>query len=63
MSKFLGLPDVIARTTLSRSNIYLRMERGDFPKPVKLGERKVAWLESDIDSWMADKVAAQRAAG
>lgn len=45
-------PEVEARTGLSRSTIYDWMKRGDFPQPVKLGERLVAWKESDITEWM-----------
>ena len=30
----LRLPAVMARTGLSRSTIYLRISRGEFPKPV-----------------------------
>ena len=47
----LRLPAVKARTGLSRSTIYLRMSRGQFPKQISLGgERAVGWIESEIDS-------------
>lgn len=45
-------PEVEARTGLSRSTIYEWMKRGDFPQPVKLGERLVAWRESDVVAWL-----------
>lgn len=45
-------PSVEARTGLSRSTIYDWMKRGDFPQPVKLGARLVAWRESDITAWL-----------
>ncbi len=53
----LRLPAVKARTGLSRSTIYLRMSRGEFPKQISLGgARAVGWLESEInseiDSWV-----------
>ncbi len=49
----LRLPAVKARTGLSRSTIYLRISRGQFPKQVTLGgERAVGWLESEIDSYI-----------
>jgi prophage regulatory protein len=28
------------------------MKRGDFPQPVKLGARLVAWRESDVAEWL-----------
>lgn len=45
-------PEVEARTGLSRSTIYAWLGRGDFPQPVKLGTRLVAWRESDITAWL-----------
>ena len=52
---------VEARTGLSRSTIYARLrEGGDFPKPIQLGAQSVGWLESEIDSWLRDRIAASR---
>ncbi|MEW9922089.1 helix-turn-helix transcriptional regulator [Marimonas sp. MJW-29] len=48
-------PDVEARTGLSRSTLYEWMKRGDFPQPVKLGTRLVAWRESDITDWVESR--------
>ena len=47
---------VEARTGLSRSTIYLLIKKGTFPKPIKLSERSVGWIESEIDDWVDDKV-------
>ena len=47
---------VETRTGLSRSTIYLRIKKGTFPKPVKLGERAVGWIEPEIDSWLDEKI-------
>jgi prophage regulatory protein len=44
---------VEARTGLSRSTIYLRIQEGKFPKPVNLGLRAVGWLENEIEAWLA----------
>jgi len=56
----LRLPEVIKRTGLSRSSIYLRISNGEFPKTISLGDRAVGWLESEIDEWLAEKVEASR---
>jgi prophage regulatory protein len=50
VTKILRLPEVITRTGMSRSTIYLRIQSGDFPKPVPLGPRMVGWPESEIES-------------
>ena len=58
----LRLPAVKARTGLSRSTIYLRVSEGNFPKPVSLGGRAVGWVEDEIQSWLAERIAASRKA-
>ena len=56
----LRLPAVKTRTGLSRSTIYLRVSQGTFPKPVSLGVRAVGWVEEEIQSWLAERIAASR---
>ena len=49
--RLIRLKEVVARTGLSRSSIYKRIEDGTFPKQKHLGGRSVAWQESDIEAW------------
>ena len=58
--KLLKMPDLIARGLGSRSSIYLRMERGDFPRPVKIG-RLNGWPEHEIDAWIETLMSARSA--
>jgi prophage regulatory protein len=51
---------VQARTGLSRSTIYLKISKGEFPPPIALGARAVGWLSSAIDQWIEQCVAASR---
>ncbi|WP_229624312.1 AlpA family transcriptional regulator [Vibrio parahaemolyticus] len=50
--RFLKLKEVMDKTALSRSAIYRKMSEDAFPKSVNLGDRAVAWVESEIDDWM-----------
>lgn len=59
--KFLRLTEVQLRVPYSRSTIYLKIARGEFPQPINLGARAVAWLESDIDAWIASRIGKSRA--
>jgi prophage regulatory protein len=59
--KFLRLAEVQRRVPYSRSTIYAKIPRGEFPAPIDLGARAVAWLESDIDEWIASRIAKGRA--
>ncbi len=52
-----GIREVKARTTLSRTEIYRRIREGTFPRQIKIGRRRVAWREQDIDIWIAALVA------
>jgi len=54
--KILRLPTVKEKSGLSRSTIYLRIKKGDFPKPISLGDRAVGWLEKDIEDWLEQKI-------
>ncbi len=51
----LRLPDVKARTGLSRSSIYAYIKDGKFPQHIALGERSVGWYESEVDAWVASR--------
>lgn len=39
-------------TGLSRSTIYLKVSKGEFPKPISLGARAVGWLANEIEEWL-----------
>ena len=58
--KFLRLRDVLSRTGLSRSMAYSLTKEGAFPRPINLGARAVAWLESEVTAWIKGRVRASR---
>ena len=63
MQKLLRLPAVLERVPTSRSSLYEAMERGEFPRPIKvLGSRANAWLEEEVDAYIAARVAEREAA-
>ncbi|CAH5815286.1 hypothetical protein AI2828V5_1328 [Klebsiella oxytoca] len=55
--QLLRLKQVEEKTGLKRSQIYLYMKDGTFPRSVKIGPASVAWLESEIDTWIDLKLA------
>jgi len=57
--RFMRLPEVIHTTGLSRSTIYDQISRQQFPAQLSLGGKNVAWLASEIDGWMSDRIAAR----
>ena len=48
-------PDVETLTGLSRAWIYAAMARGEFPRPLRIGKRAVAWPKSAIDDWIEER--------
>jgi prophage regulatory protein len=60
--RFLRLREVLVRTGLTRSMAYALLKDGHFPRSINLGPRAVGWLESEIDSWIAERVQASRSA-
>jgi len=42
-------------TSLSRSTIYDLIQKGSFPKPVRLGPNRVAWRERDVIAWLESR--------
>lgn len=57
------LPAVKEQTGLSRSSIYLRMSKGEFPQSISLGDRAIGWLETDIEQWLEDKITSSKNVG
>lgn len=56
-------PTVESMTTLSTSEIYRRIEAGTFPAQIKLGTKAVAWLEHEVNDWINQTIAQDRARG
>jgi len=48
-------PQVESKVGLGRSAIYRLIQLGRFPKPVKLTEKSVGWIESEIDQWIDER--------
>lgn len=55
-ARLIRLRDVMTKTGLSRSYVYALAQKGQFPKPVKLSERSSAWIESEVQSWIDERI-------
>jgi prophage regulatory protein len=51
----LSLAQVIAKTSLSRSSIYRKMNAGLFPLAVQVSEFRVAWWLSEVEEWTRNR--------
>lgn len=57
--KILRIKDVISKVSLSQSTVYKLVALGDFPKPISLAPNRVGWVESEVEEWLAEKIAAR----
>ena len=60
--RFIRRKEVQAKTGLGASSFYAMMKQGKFPKAITLSERRVAWIESDVDQWISERIASHKAA-
>lgn len=62
--RFIRMREVTQKTGLSKSSIYDLMAKGLFPKAVSLhcGGRSIGFISSEVDSWMAERIAARNVA-
>lgn len=49
-------------TSLSRTLLTLMAEQGVFPRPVKLGERRIAFVRAEVETWIDSRIAARQVA-
>lgn len=61
--RILNKTEVIKRTSLCSTSLYYMVVAGKFPQSIKLGNTsRVGWVESEVDQWIADQIAASRIA-
>lgn len=52
-----SLNDACRMTSLSRTAINRWRARGLFPRAVPLGEKRVAFVQSEVEAWINDRIA------
>ena len=64
-ARFIRMQDVKKMIGVSRSTVYdwinPKSPRFDnsFPKPVRLGINSIAWVDSELEDWLAKRIAAR----
>ena len=61
-ARFLRLPAVMQVTGLKQSTLLGCVRSGEFPRPIPLSRRCVAWVRTDVDKWIDSRIAAGAAA-
>lgn len=53
--RLMSMRDVTRLTTYSRPSIYRLVDQGRFPKPIKLGDVKIAFVADEVEAWLASR--------
>ena len=48
-------PEVQTLTGIPRSTLYAKIATGDFPAPIKIGQRAVGWREAEVNDWLSSR--------
>ena len=55
--RFLHLPEILRRAPFSQAHLWRLEQAGKFPRRAHLGSNRVAWVESEIEDWIAECLA------
>lgn len=58
--RLLTIDQVAEVTTLSVTEIGRREKAGEFPKRMKIGPKRVAWVGSEIEEWVQKTIKTAR---
>jgi prophage regulatory protein len=59
-SRIVSIIETQSKSSLGRSSIYKGIKDGTFPKPIRLGARRIGFLEAEIDQWIETRIKASR---
>ncbi|MDY4368621.1 AlpA family transcriptional regulator [Pectobacterium brasiliense] len=59
-NNLIRLPEVQRRTGYSKAWLYRLMKERRFPAAIKIGSRSIAFVESEVDEWIDQRIAESR---
>ncbi len=54
------MSETMRRTGYGKAWIYRLISQNKFPKPIKIGSRSIAFVESEVDEWINQRIAESR---
>lgn len=58
--RLIDIREVEHTTSLSEQTINRRVASGEFPRPIKLSPKRIAWVESEVQAWILTTIAKAR---
>lgn len=49
--------EVSEATTMSRVLLMMMAKEGQFPAPVKIGVKRIAYVRAEVDNWINERIA------
>lgn len=59
-NNLLRMPEIMRRTGYCKAWIYRLISQGKFPRPIKIGSRAIAFVESEVDDWINQRIEESR---
>jgi prophage regulatory protein len=59
LKRLLSIREVEKYAGRKKTQIVAAMNRGEFPKPLRLGPKTIRWLEEEILAWQREQIAAR----
>jgi prophage regulatory protein len=56
VARLIRLSEVEERVGLKKTAIYNLISLGQFPRPVRLGSRSVAWVNKEVAEWVGRRI-------
>lgn len=56
-TRFISMRETCARTSMSRTWINELRAQGKFPQPVPIGFKRFAFVEAEVEAWLAERIA------
>jgi prophage regulatory protein len=58
-SELMLAPEIDARVPYSRAHLYRLEGQGEFPKRKRIGANRIAWVRSEVEQWLAERLEGQ----
>lgn len=59
-NNLLRMSEIMRRTGYGKAWIYRLISQGKFPRPIKIGTRAIAFVESEVDDWINQRIEESR---
>ena len=57
--RFISIKEVVKKIGISRTQVWFITKEGQFPQLVQISPKRKAYVESEIEAWMLEKIAAR----